>query len=329
MIFPTKSDISEVFCLVAVTLAIELILMNAIGIFIRKSGIVNKDFSSRLTNLILKFCIPCLIFNSVSNAAAFSLDLLANCGLVVVLAAVAVLISFGVGQVFFLLSRGSGSGRILRYGLTFCHFSFMGIPVMEALFGEMGTFYYVSFFLLPVRIAYYAFSDVLMTPRELQGPKRGVGKMLKDIFLNPCMIALILALIFWIGGWHLPTALNYCVKSMSSISSPLALLLCGMVLGEYNFKQLIRVKYLLLPLLRTILMPAIFFGVSRLLLLLGVEKLLCDMMVIYAAFPVASLLPIYTIRFDPDPDNQLNAAAASILSVLISAVTIPIWYLFL
>ena len=102
-----------------------------------------------------------------------------------------------------------------------------------------------------------------------------------------------------------------------------------MVLGEYNFKQLIRGKYLLLPLLRTILMPAIFFGVSRLFLLLGVEKLLCDMMVIYAAFPVASLLPIYTIRFDPDPDNQLNAAAASILSVLISAVTIPIWYLFL
>lgn len=315
--------------MVAVTLAIELLLMNCIGIFIRKSGIANKDFSSRLTNLILKFCIPCLIFNSVSNAAEFSLDMLANCGLVVLLAAAAVLISLAIGQVFYLLNHKNGAGRILRYGLTFCHFSFMGIPVIEALFGEMGTFYYVSFFLLPVRVAYYAFSDVLMTPRELQGSKRGIGKTLKDIFLNPCMIALILALIFWIGGWHLPTALNYCVKSMSSISSPLALLLCGMVIAEYDFKQLIRPKYLFLPLLRTILMPALFFGISRLFLLLGVEKLLCDILVIYAAFPVASLLPIYAIRFDPEPENQLNAAAATIISVFLSAITIPIWYLFL
>lgn len=312
--------------MVAVTLAIELILMNAIGILIRKSGVVNQDFTSRLTSLILKFCIPCLIFHSVSNAEAFSPERLANCALVVLLAAAAMLLCFGVGQLFYCLCRGSGTGRILRYGLTFCHFSFMGIPVMEALFGEIGTFYYVSFFLLPVRIAYYAFSDALMTPRDLQGPRRSLGKLLRDIFLNPCMIALVLALIFWVGGWKLPTALSYCVKSMSSISSPLALLLCGMVLGGYRFRQLFRVRYLLLPLLRTLLMPALFFGVSRLLLLLGVEPLLCNMLVIYAALPVASLLPIYTMKFDPNPDNQLNAAAASILSVLLSAVTIPLWY---
>ena len=315
--------------MIAVTLAIELLLMNAIGIFIRKSGIANKDFSSRLTNLILKFCIPCLIFKSVSNAAEFSLNMLANCGLVILLATVVMILSLGIGQLFFVLSRKSGAGRILRYGLTFCHFSFMGIPVIEALFGEMGTFYYVSFFLLPVRIIYYGFSDTLMTPPELQGSKRNFGQTLKGILLNPCMIALVLALVFWIGGWKLPTALNYCVKSMSSISSPLALLLCGMVLGEYNFKEFVWGKYLLLPLLRTIFMPAVMLGVSRLFLLLGVEKLLCDMMVIYAALPVASLLPIYTIRFDPDQNNQLNSAAASILSVLLSAVTIPIWYLLL
>ena len=316
--------------MLAATLAIKLLLMNAIGVFIRKSGVVNKDFSSRLTNLILKFCIPCLVFNSVSNSAEFSLELLTNCGVVILLSAVTVLISFGVGQVFFAWNRKSGSGRILRYGLTFCHFSFMGIPVMEALFGSMGTFYYVSFFLLPVRIAYYGFSDALMTPAEQQGEKtQSIWSRTRKILLNPCMISLVLAMIFWICDWQLPDALGYCVKSMSSLSSPLALLLCGMVLGEYNFKELTRIKYLLLPLLRVLLMPAVIFGVSRIFLLVGAEKLLCDMMVIYAALPVASLLPIYTIRFDPDLENQRNAAAASILSVLLSAVTIPIWYMLL
>ena len=45
--------------------------------------------------------------------------------------------------------------------------------------------------------------------------------------------------------------------------------------------------------------------------------------------PTSSLLPIYAVRYDPNPENQLNAAAASMLSVLISVVTIPIWYSFL
>lgn len=315
--------------MVAVTLAIELLLMNCIGIFIRKSGLTNKEFSAHLTNLILTFCIPCLIFNSVSNAVTFTPELLANCGVVILVSGASLLLSFLLGQLAYFICNKNGVGRIMRYGITFCHFSFMGIPVIEALFGDMGIFYYASFFLFPVRIAYYAFSDALMTPQELRAAKKSFGKMLKEIFLNPCTLALILGVIFWIAGWHLPEVLNYCVKTMSSLSSPLALLLCGMVLAEHNFRTLLKAKYFLLPLLRTVVMPCIFFGISRLLLQLGVDELLCNILVIFSALPVSSLLPIFTIRSDPNEANQLAAAASTTLSVPIAAVTIPIWYMLL
>ena len=65
--------------MIAVTLAVELLLMNIIGIAIRKTGVTNKEFSNRLTSLLMKFCIPCLIFNSISNAMEFSLESLSNC----------------------------------------------------------------------------------------------------------------------------------------------------------------------------------------------------------------------------------------------------------
>ena len=314
--------------MIAITLAMELLLMNGIGIVIRKSGMVNKDFSSRLTNIVLNICVPCLIFHSINNVAEFSLEALRNCLVILILGVIVIIIPLVIGQIVYWKMRKSGAGRNIRYGLTFCHFSFMGIPVIAELFGDLGTFYY-TFFLVPVRIGYYSLSEQLMTPPGTGSAKRTPGKAIKKALLSPQLIAVIVGLIFWVAGWELPEAIQYCVKSLSSICSPLALLLCGMIVAEYDFKALVNLKYLRLPILRTVVMPALFFLLSRLLLMMGVETLLCQILVIYTALPVASLLPVYSIKYDPDPDNHLDAAGACILSVLLSAVTIPIWYVLL
>ena len=314
--------------MIAITLAIELLLMNGIGIFIRKSGMVNKDFSSRLTNIVLNICVPCLIFQSINNAAEFSIEALKNCIVILLLGAMAIVLPLGLGQLIYLRMGKSGAARNIRYGLTFCHFSFMGIPVIAELFGDLGIFYY-TFFLVPVRIGYYSLSEPLMTPPGTEGTKKPIGAVIKKSLLSPQLIAVIVALVFWVGGWKLPETIQYCVKSLSSICSPLALLLCGMIVAEYDLKAFLRPKYLRLPLLRTVAMPAMFFFVSRLLLQLGVEPLLCQILVIYTAFPVASLLPVYSIKYDPDPANHKDAAGACIVSVLLSAITISIWYILL
>lgn len=314
--------------MIAITLAIELLLMNGIGIFIRKSGMVNKDFSSRLTNVVLNICVPCLIFHSINNAAEFSAEALKNCVVILVLGVVVIALPLALGQLIYLKMGKSGAGRNIRYGVTFCHFSFMGIPVIAELFGDLGIFYY-TFFLVPVRIGYYSLSEYLMTPPGAGGAKPATGAVLKKALLSPQLIAVIVAIFFWVGGWQLPETIGYCVKSLSSICSPLALLLCGMIVAEYDLKTFLRPRYLRLPLLRTVAMPAVFFLFSRLLLAMGVEPLLCQILVIYTAFPVASLLPVYSIRYDPDPNNHKDAAGACILSVLLSAVTIPIWYILL
>ena len=101
--------------MVAATLAIELLLMNCIGIWIRKSGTVSENFANQLTGMVMKFCIPCLIFCSVSGAGEFSLEALKNCGLVIVLAVGALALSFAIGQVIYLATGKSGVGRVMRY----------------------------------------------------------------------------------------------------------------------------------------------------------------------------------------------------------------------
>ncbi len=314
--------------MVAVTMAIELLLMNLTGFFARKTKLVQKDFVAQLTSLLMRICFPCLIFRSVSCSIVFSLAALKESGIVILISVAVMLLSFFLGQAGYLLSRKSGFGRVLRFGLTFPHFSSMGIPIVQALFGDMGLFYY-SFFLIPVRIAYYSFYEPLMTPAKNGSSGKKLGEIVKSSVMNPCLIAVAVGLVFWITGWQLPTVLDYCVKSLSTIASPLSLLLCGMILGEYDVRKVLHVKYLVLPLLRTVAMPLFFLVVAALLRFLGIEEMICRMTVIFTALPVASLLPVYAVRYDPDPENHLNAAGASFFSVLLSMVTIPIFYAFL
>ena len=149
--------------MIATTLAAQLLIMNAIGACLRWTGMVNKEFSSRLTSLILNICVPCLIFQSINNSTEFSAEALKNCMVALVLGFAAVAAPLLVGHLIYLAAGKSGTGRNIRYGLTFYHFSFMGIPVIAELFGDLGIFYY-TFFLIPVRIGYYGLSEQLMTP---------------------------------------------------------------------------------------------------------------------------------------------------------------------
>ena len=126
-------------------------------------------------------------------------------------------------------------------------------------------------------------------------------------------------------GWKLPSVIDYAVNSLNKLSSPLALLLIGMLIAEYNFKQLLNVKYVLLPVLRCVLMPALFFAASLLLRQLGISDELCRMFVIYAALPVPSLIAVWTMKFDPNPDNHLMAACTCTISMILCMLTIPVW----
>ena len=197
-------------------------------------------------------CVPCLIFQSINNAAEFSIEALKNCIVILLLGAMAIALPLGLGQLIYLRMGKSGAGRNIRYGLTFCNFSFMGLPVIAELFGDLGIFYY-TFFLVPVRIGYYALSEPLMTPPGVKDTKTSPVAVVKKTLLSPQFIALIIALVFWVGGWKLPETVQYCVKSLSSICSPVALLLCGMVVAEYDLKAFLRPKYLRLPILRTVM----------------------------------------------------------------------------
>ena len=291
----------------AASLSVQLILMVAVGLFAWRAHVVSGDFDKQLTSLLMKIALPCMIVRSMSGA--FSWEELKNCGRLVVAALILWAVTFALGQLAFrLLGRGA-SARIARFSMLYTNFTFVGIPVVEALYGDTGVFYFVVF-LVPYRMIYYLERRARTLPEKLKG------------WFSPPVVAVFVGLLLYITQWKLPAPVSGVINSLGSCASPLGMVLCGISLGKYDFRALLRPKYLWTPLIRTLALPALTLGLC---LLAGLEGELARVAVIFTALPTASLLAAFTIQYDPSRDSQFEAAATVLLSTLLSAFTIPLW----
>ncbi len=302
----------------AAKLAIQLILMLAVGFFTVRAHIVGDNFEKQLTSLIMKIILPCMIVKSMMGA--YSVEALKNSGKLILLAIALLVITFALGQLVYVLMKKSTSARILRFSMIFTNFTFVGIPVMEALYGDMGVFYFVIF-VVPYRMVYYSSAQPMLTPPGQTLEKRNWKSKLKG-WLSPPVVAVFIGLILYLTQIQLPTPISGVINSIGSCASPLGMLLCGMSLGRYEIKKLLRPRYFLLPLVRNLLLPALIFALA---LLIGLEKELAQIVVMFAALPVASLIAAFTIQYDPNQEAQFEAAAAVLLSTFFCAFTIPLW----
>lgn len=302
----------------AVNLSIELTLMVALGIFVGRSGIVQAGFSKQLTSLVMKVLLPCMIVKSMMGS--FSWEVIRNCVHLVVLALVVLALTAGLGQIAYRITGRSTTGRILRFSIMFTNFTFVGIPVLQALYGDTSVFYFVVF-LIPYRMVYYSSSEFLLSPPGHKPKARSLGEKIKG-WLSPPLVAVFVGLFFYLTQIKLPAPISGVVSSLGSCASPMGMLLCGLSLSQYPFRKLFQPRFLLYPLIRNLVLPALFLV---LVLAIGLERELAQVIVIFGALPTASLLAAYTIQYDPSPEAQFEAAAAVLFSVIFAALTLPMW----
>jgi len=304
--------------MLALQLSIQLILYTATGFMVWRLGIVDKNFDKSLTSFLINIALPCMIIGSFNTA--HSPNDLYNCVILVVISIFYMALMFGIGQAIFKMFGSDFTGRILRFGTMFTNFSFVGIPVVQALYGQTGLLYFVVF-VMPIRMVYYSSAKPLLAPDEVESQKRGFLQNLKG-WMSPPVVAVFIGLALYISNYTLPTALDKTISGIGSVCSPLGMILCGISLGKNNIKSLLKLHYLLMPLLRNIILPALTLAIMY---FIPVDPLVSKIVVIYAALPVASFLAAFTIQYDPRPEAILESAGSVFYSILVCSVTIPIW----
>lgn len=302
----------------ALYLSIELVIMIAIGFVVWRAGFVDEKFDSSLTAFILNIALPCMIIKSFD--APFSSQELRNCVILVIVGLGILAVSFGVGQGCYKLCGGGYTGRILRFGAMFTNFSFVGMPVVEQLYGQTGLLYFVVF-LVPIRMIYYSAARPLLSPPGVTFARESALQRIMGWF-SPPVIAVFIGLILYISQLQLPTVVDDVITDLGKICSPMGMILCGISLGKHKLIKLMNPRNLLMPLVRNLIMPAIIIVI---LYFLPVDPLISKVIVIFAALPVASLTAAFTIQYDPEPEAWLESAGAVLFSIIACAVTLPLW----
>lgn len=290
-----------------------LFIFMALGFFLNKKRLLPLDDSVVLSKLETYAFVPCLVFSvfykycTVENFKQKWTYMLYGA------AVMAVSLPIGIVLAKFFAKDGYLK-KIYTYSFAVANFSFMGNAVVLGVFGEKVLFDYMIF-TLPLNLYVYSIGTASLIPTE-----KG-GKISVKTFVNPIFIALILGAVCGLLSVPLPKFITTAISSAGACMSPLAMLLTGFVIGEYNLKTLASDKKVYLAsVIRLIILPSAFMAV---LLLLKTDKDIIRVALCATAMPLGLNTVVFPAAYGGD---TTPGAGMALVSHLISVITIPVMF---
>jgi predicted permease len=269
-----------------------------------------------LTTLVYYVLLPALVL-AVLWRAPLGVESLHIAGL----AALGVLASMGLMAVlahFMPLTRGQKGALLLA--ASFPNATYLGLPVLESLYGDFGRAVAVQYDLFACTPLLLSVGIALAVYYGQPEEGKAHAPWWHGVLKVPALWAAILAILLNFSGTPFPEALRGILDRLGAGVVPLMLIALGMGLRLDALKPaaLLRVSPVLL--IQLAFAPALVLAAG---LGLGLEAPLLTAMVLEAGMPVMVLGLVLCDRYGLD--TGLYAAAAT-LSTLLSLLTLPFWH---
>ena len=296
--------------IITVKQVLELFVLIISGIFLYKKNIIREDGKKLLSDILIKFVVPCMIINSYMGK--FNDEVLDNIGksfiYSIILCVLGIVISLAVSFVVSDEHKG-----IFRFACSFSNASYMGFPLIRALFGEEGILYassYVTVFnILLWSVGYVFFAD-----------KMPIKKLLKNLITCPPIIAVVVGLIIYLFKIPVTNIIADPISSVGAMTTPISMIVTGVAMGEAGIVRLIKQKHLLYGLfIRLILIPMVSLLVFY---IFNISGIVATVTLVLEACPCAAITTMFAIQYGHD---QKYAAALVVISTICSIVTLPLY----
>ena len=290
---------------VALTI-VPIFLLILLGAVMRRWFGLRDDFWPQLDRLIYYIFFPALLFHTLSH---FTIDV----GAATPMLAVAALY-MSAGILLGLLARPLLHAPDKVYAATFQSFfrfnSYVGLAIAGSLHGQAGlaAIGLLMGFMVPIANV----ASVLMLARHSE------SHWLREILLNPLILATAGGIAFSLGGLALPAMLNSTLSLLSQASLPMGLIAVGSGLRLKGLhSQRGTLWYGVTA--KLLIVPAVAWGLAT---LFGLSGVYFNIAVLMAALPVSTMAYVLATRMGGDGDT---IAAQVMLSTLLAALTLPLW----
>ncbi len=288
---------------------LSLFIMILIGFILGKTKLLTENATSSISNIILYVATPAAILQAFVTESR-SAEKTINLALVALFAIIAHI--FGIILAKLLIhNKRADTNAVLRYSVIFSNCGYMSFPLQKALLGDIGVFYgamYVAVF----NIFMWSYGAAIMSKEKSFDVKKAV--------LSPSVIATGLSVILYLLELKLPSVAGTAVTALSSLNTPLPMIIIGYYLSTSNILSAITDKRIYLSsALRLIVIPAVMIGILLLFGVRGVPLIACT---VAASAPTAAAATMFSIKFERDTICSVNSVT---LTTLLSIITMPLF----
>ena len=305
---------------------LTLFLCIAIGFAANKTKILPANASKVMAKLETWVFFPALSFSTMARYC--TVDTINTHAINVIFGVICVSVSMSMAiplAKLFIRQKGSERG-IYTYALTFANGGYVGDPVVQALFGDAVLSYYKLFY-LPLSIMIYTWGIKQLVPSGEQ--KHGFFRQI----LNAPTVAMLLGIFVGLTGIgrYFPSFVTSTLDSLKSCMGPVAMLLAGFTIANYNLLGMLKKgKIYAASLLRLFVLPMVIvfviFGIKEAVnAILGTD--INNSVLFLAFFSTASALGLNTVVFPESyGGNPETGAGMALISHTLCVISIPIMY---
>lgn len=283
-----------------------IFILMFLGYLLKRLKVADKKGFDTINKLVFKIFLPVLLFYNVYKTDIGNIFDARLIGFVVI----GVVLTFLVGYfVVIACTKDNAKRGVMLQGFFRSNFAILGIPLVGYICGE-GSGGLASMMVAVVIPVFNILAVIALERFRGTQSKLNFLRLLKGIITNPLIIGCLAGLAFFLTGIKLPGIVEKSVKDISSVATPLAIIVLG---SEFEFSAVkgclkeivisVFTRLVLLPLV--MLTAAVKLGFSG-------EALAC-ILVIFAA-PVA--VSSFAMAQQMDGDEQLAAQLVVISSAL-------------
>lgn len=255
--------------------------------------------TSMISALVMNVGAPCLIVSTLGNVELPQETLLDVCGLHLLIFILTAL------SAWLLIRITDRPQRVYFASLVFPNVGNMGLPLCMLAFGQTGLALALGWFMLN-SVLHFSVGMTLVSGE----------KALRQLFTNPIIISVFLALALVFGQWRLPDVVQQSTTLIGGLTIPLMLITLGVSLARLKVTHLS--DALLFSVARLGLGFVIAWGVCE---VFAIDGILRGVVLIQSSMPVAVFNYLFAERYQQGPEQ---VAGMVVVSTVLAFLCLPI-----
>ena len=280
-----------------------------IGYTLKKTKVVTFETSSMLSKLeVFLFC-PAVNFSSFANNLNI-VNIKEKSVYLIISICVIVITIFGAKLLARVFTKDIYERGVFSYNFTTGNYGYMGYPLVQAIYGDDML---LNFIIFSIPVAFYIYTEgyrVLTAEDKLT---------LKSIVKSPFLYSISAGLIVGLSGIQLPGWINGVLDGASDCMAPIAMIITGIVLAEYNILPLLKkYKAYIASAIRLLIIPIILMLILK---SLGINKEVITIATFFYSVPAGLNPVIFPNSIGKDCKTGLSMV---LISNILCIITIPL-----